>query len=40
VRRRSLLGLGALAALIWPSWRAAANPFTDLAARHPGSVEL
>jgi iron complex transport system substrate-binding protein len=33
VRRRSLLGLGALAALTWPSWRAAAKPFTDSAGR-------
>ena len=33
MRRRSLLGLGALAALTWPSWRAAAKPFTDSAGR-------
>jgi iron complex transport system substrate-binding protein len=41
VRRRSLLGLGALAALTWPSWCAAANPFTDSAGRQvdiPGPV--
>jgi iron complex transport system substrate-binding protein len=41
VRRRSLLGLGALAALTWPSWRAAAKPFTDSAGRQvdiPGPV--
>ena len=41
MRRRSLLGLGALAALIWPSWRAAAKPFTDSAGRQvdiPGPV--
>jgi len=35
VKRRSLfgLGVGALAALVWPSWRVAAKPFTDSAAR-------
>ncbi len=33
MRRRSLLGVGALAALTWPSWRAAAKPFTDSAGR-------
>ena len=41
MRRRSLLGLGALAALIWPSWRAAAKPFTNSAGRQvdiPGPV--
>jgi len=41
VRRRSLLGLGTLAALTWPSWRAAAKPFTDSAGRQvdiPGPV--
>jgi iron complex transport system substrate-binding protein len=41
VRRRSLLGLGAVAALTWPSWRAAAKPFTDSAGRQvdiPGPV--
>ncbi len=41
MRRRSLLGLGALTALTWPSWRAAAKPFTDSAGRQvdiPGSV--
>ncbi len=41
MRRRSLLGLGALAALIWPLWRAAAKPFTDAAGRQvdiPGPV--
>ena len=41
MRRRSLLGLGALAALIWPSWRVAARPFTDSAGRQvdiPGPV--
>ena len=41
MRRRSLLGLGALAALTWPSWRVAAKPFTDSAGRQvdiPGPV--
>ena len=41
MRRRSLLGLGALAALIWPSWRAAATAFTNSAGRQvdfPGPV--
>ena len=41
MRRRSLLGFGALAALGWPSWRAAAKPFTDSASRQvdiPGPV--
>ena len=35
MRRRSLLGIGAgsLAALVWPSWRVDAKPFTDSAGR-------